>query len=539
MKPIQIESAKKSNVREDLEEIIIGIDLGTTNSLAVFYETEEKSKILLDVSPSVVTFFEDGSFVSCDLSYALRNEGVTVSSVKRKIGKKSDDIVAFGKIYSPEEVSAIILKHIKTKCEQVLEKKISKAVITVPAYFDDTQRNATKEAAKMAGLEVLRLLNEPTAAAVFYDIDNKEEGIYAVFDLGGGTFDISILQMKMGVIKVIAVGGDAELGGDDFDEILANHFSVSPLKARKIKEEICVNGLYKGENGEMTRDEFDEKVLPLVHKLVRIFKNTILDSELKINDLKGIILVGGSTKMPIIKEAITFEFKTKIFDEIDPDRIVAFGAALHAFNLQNKTGNLLLDVVPLTLGMETVAGMVLKMIPRNSSIPMEKTEELTTGEDNQTGIILHVVQGEREFVKDCRSLGNFLLTGIPPMPKGVPQVIVSFKVDVDGILSVSAKEQISGVETEIEIRPTYNLAHKDIRKMFEDAMKNGKEDMQKRVLEETKLEAKSVLFAAKEYSAKYKVNTLDSLILSLQEAINSNSETQIKQVIDEIRAKLN
>ena len=535
MQRIQVEAPNAKNITE--EEFIVGIDLGTTNSMCVFYE-EGRPRVLCDVSPSVVTFFEDGSFEACNLSYAEKNIGTTISSIKRKIGKEDATIECYGKQYTPEEVSAIILKHIKNKSEETLGKEVKKAVITVPAYFDDTQRNATKIAAQMAGLEVFRLLNEPTAAAVFYDIENKEEGIYAVYDLGGGTFDVSILQMKMGVIKVLAVGGNSALGGDDFDAILASSLKIEKLKARWIKEEICKNGFYKGPEGELTLDEFDEQILPLVHQTVEIFEETLRDADVKTSDLKGIILVGGSTKMPIIKQALEHEFKVEIFDGTDAERIVAYGAGLHAFNLQNKVGNLLLDVIPLTLGIETVGGMVLKIILRNSALPIEKIEELTTGEDNQTGVIIHVLQGEREFVKDVRSLGKFELKGLPAMPKGVPQIELKFKVDVDGILTVSAIERLSGKHAEIEIRPSYNLNYKDIRKMFEEAMKNGKEDMKQRVLEEAKQEATSVLNLAKAYREAKGVKKLDSLILKLENAINSAQEEEIKKIIDEIRASL-
>ena len=532
MQRIKIE-APNSSIIMDEEEIYIGIDLGTTNSLSVFYAEENKPQILCDISPSVVTFFENGTFEACNLDYAKKGEGVTVSSIKRKMGR-DEKLEIFGKIYTPEQISAIILTYIKNKSEEKLGKKIKGAVITVPAYFDDLQKNATKLAGEMAGLDVLRILSEPTSASVFFDIANKKEGIYAVYDLGGGTFDISILQMKMGVIKVLAVGGHATLGGDDFDEILSKHLGVSHLEARRIKEEISTKGASAG----LTVDEFDDLILPLIHDTVNIFRSTLKDAEVKLTDLEGIILVGGSTKLPIIKQAIEYEFKTKIFDDIDADRIVALGAGLHAFNLQNRVGNLLLDVVPLTLGMETLNGLVLKIIPRNSRIPIQISTDLTTGEDFQTGIIIHVVQGEREFVKDCRSLAYFELTGIPPLPKGLAQIVVTFALDIDGILSVSAFEKVSGKEAKIEVRPSYNLEVRDIRKMFEDAMKHGKEDMQKRLLEEAKIEAKSIINSANSYIKLHNAKELIPLVEKLEKAIMSENEQNIKNVIDEIRLSL-
>lgn len=534
MKAIKIEKATKE-AKNTSTNYVVGIDLGTTNSLAVIYEKENTPRILVDVTPSIVTFFEDGKIESCNIENVKRNIGKTIFSIKRKVGMENAKIEIFNKVYSPEEVSAFILKHIKNKCEEVLKYEVKDVVITVPAYFDDTQRNATKMAAKMAGFNDPRLLNEPTAAAVFFDIENKEEGIYAVFDLGGGTFDISILQMKMGVIKVIGVGGDTKIGGDDFDYILAEHFKVSNFEAKKIKEEICINGFYEGPHGGMTLDEFDSKVIHIIHNLIRIFKDTLNQVEISIPELKGIVLVGGSTKMPIVREAMKYEFDTEIFLNVDPDRIVAMGAGLFAYNIQNRIGNLLLDVVPITLGIETSSEMVLKIIPRNSNIPIEVVEELTTGVDNQTGILIHVVQGEREFVKDCRSLARFELSGIPPMPRGVPQINITFKVDVDGILSVTAIERISQKAAFIEIRPTYKINYKDVKDMFEDAMKHGKDDMQKRLLEETKIEANMVLEAAKIYNFKHKNKMLDALILALEGAIKSNIVQDIKNQIENIK----
>lgn len=532
MQRMKIEAPNSSQIIHE-EEIYIGIDLGTTNSLATFYSSESNYEILCDVSPSVVTFFENGTFEACNLSYTKQNKGITVSSIKRKMGQNAP-IKIFDRTYTPEQISAIILRHIKQKAELKLKKAIKGAVITVPAYFDDAQKNATKLAGEMAGLEVLRILSEPTSASVFFDISNKKEGIYAVYDLGGGTFDVSILQMKMGVIKVLAVGGSSVLGGDDFDEIISNHLGVSLLEARDIKEEISNNQI----NKKLSIDEFDELILPLVHKTVNIFTQVLKDASVNLKDLEGIILVGGSTKLPIITEAINHEFGVHIFKNIDPDRIVALGAGLHAFNLHNRVGNLLLDVVPLTLGIETLNGLVLKIIPRNSRLPIKISTDLTTGEDFQTTVIVHVVQGEREFVKDCRSLAHFELKNIPSLPKGLAQIVITFELDIDGILSVSAYEKISKKEATIEIRPSYNLEIADIKAMFEESMEYGKEDMQRRVLEEAKIEAQSIIISATNYERNHNTGKLNPLINKLKSAVEEGNEELIKKVIDEIRYSL-
>lgn len=532
MQKIQIEEPGSNNEERD-EEIIIGIDLGTTNSLAIWYEKETLPKILVDVFPSTVTFFEDGSIEIGKPQNINLGKGITVTSVKRKVGKDSQQIEIYGKVFSPEEISALILIYIKEKCEEKLKRKITKSIITVPAYFDDTQRSSTKKAAEMAGLSVVRLLNEPTAAAIFYDIENSEEGIYAIFDLGGGTFDVSILQMKSGVIKVIGVGGDANLGGDDFDSILGHHLGVTPWQARQIKEELCSTGLYEGELGKLNLDEFDELILPIIHRIIRLFREAVESAACYISDIKSIILVGGSTRMPIIKEALKHEFNINLFENSDVDRIVAYGAALHAYNLQNRVGNLLLDAVPLSLGIETGEGLFLKIIPRNSSIPIEKTEEFTTSENNQTGIVIHVLQGERELAKDCRSLATFNLTDIPPLPKGEANVLVNFKVDIDGILEVSAFEMASGKGSKIEVRPTYQLRLSDVRNIFQEAMKHGKEDVQRRLKIQRQAEANDILESAKAYSSTNKTNALEALILKLEKAISSESE--VASIIDEIR----
>lgn len=537
MNPIQIEDPITNHTVLEEGETVIGIDFGTTNSLAAIYDGNNM-KIVCDILPSVVTFSQDGTSKVGDLGHLgdkskINDKSkITISSIKAQIGKSEARINIFGRLYNPVEISSIILKHIKLECEKALGKSVTKAVITVPAYFDDTQRNMVKEAALISGIEVIRLLNEPTAASIFYDVEKEEEGIYAVFDLGGGTFDVSILRMQMGATRVLAVGGDTSLGGDNFDEILAKDLSISNFEARKVKEEICTNGFYDGNFGKLDINDFDSKIIHLVHKMVKIFRNTLLDAEVEAKALKGIILVGGSTRMPIIKEALTAEFQTKIWDNVDADRIVAFGAALHAFNITNMVGSLLLDIVPLTIGIETVSGMVLKIIPRNSPIPCEASEELTTWQDNQTGIVIHVVQGEREFVKDCRSLAHFELSKIPPMPKGVPKIKVSFRVDIDGILSVFASEEISEREASIAIRPTHKLEYADIRQMFEMAMEHGKDDIQKRVLEETKIEAMAVLEYAKQYQGQ---KELKSLISELEVAINSNICEKINDAINDIK----
>ena len=471
---------KKTNDEFD-ESPILGIDFGTTNSAVATYTIDGKINTILDVTPSIITFFNDGTH-KC---FETDENGITISSIKRFAGEGDKIFDIFGKSKTANEITTILFRGIKEKCHE-----LSKAVITVPAYFDDIQRQDIKEAATKAGFEVIKLLAEPTSAALFYNLDKQDnEGIYAVFDLGGGTFDVSILQNKMGIIKVIAVGGNSKLGGDDFDDAFAKANNISKSDAKKIKEELSYSKTVSG----FLLDDFDKAVLPLVHSCVDIFKQTLKDANTLDTDLKGIILVGGSTKMPIIKEALKMEFKTKILDNCDPDRVVCFGAAVHADNILFKRGNLLLDVVPLSLGIEVYGGIAEKIIHRNTIIPFNAKSDFSTFEDGQTSILLNIIQGERDMAKDCRSLGVFKLSGIPPMPAGVPKIEVIFSVDASGLLKIRATEKLTNIVQKIEINPNYDLDLKKLKISLEDAMKNAKDDIHAKLLEEKIVEAKATL----------------------------------------------
>ncbi|WP_291987268.1 Fe-S protein assembly chaperone HscA [Candidatus Accumulibacter sp. ACC007] len=575
--------------------LAVGIDLGTTNSLVATVRSglavvlrDELGRPLL---PSVVRYRSDGH---SEVGYEAQAQQAldprnTVASVKRFMGRGIADIAnreampyvfedspgmlrlhtAAG-LKSPVEVSADILRVLRLRAEAALGGALVGAVITVPAYFDEAQRQATKDSAKLAGLPVLRLLNEPTAAAIAYGLDNAAEGVYAVYDLGGGTFDISILRLSRGIFEVLATGGDSALGGDDFDHrifcwiieaadlkpLSVEDASMLLARAREAKEYLTVHGaapigarLTSGERVDLqlTTEIFAAISQTLVAKTIQPVKKALRDAGLSVSDVKGVVMVGGATRMPQVQRAVGEFFRQDPLNNLDPDKVVAIGAATQANLLAgNRAAGddwLLLDVIPLSLGLETMGGLVEKIIPRNSTIPTARAQEFTTFRDGQTALAIHVVQGERELVSDCRSLARFELRGIPPMVAGSARIRVAFQVDADGLLAVTAREQASGVEASIVVKPSYGLSDDEIAGMLKDSVAHVKGDAQLRALKESQVDAQRLLEAVRaalavdrELLASDELARVEDDIVKLENAALADNRRQIMLAMDDLEA---
>lgn len=575
------------------EEMIVGIDLGTTNSLVAIIHPESRQPVVLkefdssSLVPSIIHFDERGNATVGEQAknFLVTEPQNTIFSAKRLMGKSYKDVkehasfftykiidddteslvkVQVGnKFYSPIDLSSYILKELKSRAEHILKTPVTKAVITVPAYFNDAQRQATRDAGKLAGLDVLRIINEPTAASLAYGLGlhKDEHKTIAVYDLGGGTFDISILQITNGIFEVLSTNGDTYLGGDDFDRAIVKHWLAQAglsendlnenkelsqtlrLKAEEAKKHLSNNDAFEAEvNGDkltITKIEFEELVKPFIDKTIERCKNAMQDADLVSSDIETVVMVGGSTRVPAVKEAVSNFFGRPVHDELNPDEVVAIGAAVQADILAgNNKEFLLLDITPLSLGIETMGGLMDVLIPRNSKIPTKAARQYTTHKDGQSGMRISVFQGERDLVQDNRKLAEFNLTNIPGMPAGLPKVEISFLINADGILVVNAKELRSGVEQRIEVKPQYGLTDEQVEQILLDSITYAKDDIAKRALVEAKTEGEQLLHTTEKFLTKNAQHLSQEELISTAEALQALQLSLTMDDKDLIHAKM-